>query len=100
MSENVAKAAAAAGLPTTSIAQFVGDLLGQNTTGLALVPGVTPAIIGAGANASLDTYAKGFRNVWASAAVFIVFAAISKFSSNNSVLKLSLIVYNSFRVLV
>ncbi|EHK97725.1 putative Uncharacterized MFS-type transporter/MT1926 [Glarea lozoyensis 74030] len=68
MGMNVGNAAAKAGLPPTSIPAFVTNLLGQNTTGLGAVPGVSPTIIGAGA---------GFRNVWVSAIGFIVLAAIA-----------------------
>ncbi|KAF4634266.1 hypothetical protein G7Y89_g3844 [Cudoniella acicularis] len=77
MGDNVSKAIIDAGLPTSSVAEFVTDLLSQNTTGLPEVPGVTPDIIGAGVNALLDTYTQGFRNVWASAAAFIALAAIA-----------------------
>lgn len=77
--ENIASAAISAGLPPSSVAQFVGDLAGQNKTDLVTVPGVTPAIIGAGAGALLDTYAKAFRNVWVTALVFCVLAAVCEF---------------------
>jgi hypothetical protein len=76
MGENIGKAAAEAGLPTNSVGQFVTNLLGQNSTGLAHVPGVTAAIISASVNAQLDTYTSGFRNVWASAVAFVILAAI------------------------
>jgi hypothetical protein len=77
MGENIGKAAAEAGLPANSVGQFVTNLLGQNSTGLAQVPGVTPAIISAGDNAQLDTYMSGFRNVWVTATAFVVVAAIA-----------------------
>jgi hypothetical protein len=38
---------------------------------------VNPEIIGAGVDALLDTYSKGFRNVWISAIPFIAIATIS-----------------------
>ena len=79
MADNVAKAVGAAGLPLSSVPEFVADLLGQNTTGLAEVPGVTPDIVNAGVGALLDTYTKGFRNVWASAAAFVTLATIGMF---------------------
>ncbi|KAB5515524.1 major facilitator superfamily domain-containing protein [Coniochaeta sp. 2T2.1] len=74
---NVAYAAMAAGLPPSSIEQFVTNLAGQNSTDLVTVPGVTPEIISAGAGALLDTYATGFRNVWVTALAFCVLAGIS-----------------------
>jgi hypothetical protein len=79
MGDNVGKAAIESGLPVTSIVPFVTDLLGQNTTGLASVPGVTPAIIGAGIDALLDTYTTGFRYVWVSALAFTVLATIGMY---------------------
>ncbi|KAH6683933.1 major facilitator superfamily domain-containing protein [Halenospora varia] len=77
MASNIAKAATAAGLPATSIEQFVPAIIGQNKTGLATIPGATPSIIGVGVDALLNTYVTGFRNVWASAIAFIVLAAIA-----------------------
>jgi hypothetical protein len=82
MGANVGNAAAKAGLPSASIPAFVTNLLGQNTTGLGAVTGISPSIIGAGADALLDTYATGFRNVWVSAIGFIVIAAVGMFSSH------------------
>lgn len=77
LSSNVAAAAVGAGLPTSSVSQYVAGLLGQNTTELMSTPGVTPAIIGAGADALLDTYAKSFRNVWVTALPFVALAAVA-----------------------
>lgn len=76
----VASAAIKAGLPLTSVTDFVTDLLSENTAGLIKVEGVTPIIIGAGSDALLDTYALGFRNVWISALCFIVLAGIGKYT--------------------
>jgi len=77
---NVAKAAIQAGLPQASVPDFIGALTSQNETALGLVEGVNPEIIGAGAGALLDTYAKGFRNVWSAAAAFVALGAIRKYS--------------------
>jgi len=82
MADNIAHAVTDAGLPSTSVPEFLGDLLSQNTTGLPLVSGVTPDIIGSGVGAMLDTYIKGFRNVWATAAAFVGLAAIGECASN------------------
>lgn len=68
-----------AGLPEDSINIFVKDLLAQNKTALPNIPGANPDIIGAGVDALLDTYSKGFRNVWISAIPFIAIATISMF---------------------
>jgi hypothetical protein len=73
---NVAQAAIQAGLPASSVPEFVTGLVGQNTTALLATPGVSPTIIGAGADALLDTYLKGFRNVWVTALPFVAIAAI------------------------
>lgn len=81
---NIAAAGIAAGLPTSSVTQYVGDVVAQNATGLATIPGISPAIIGAGVEAVLDTYSTGFRNVWITAIPFIVLAAICEFSTTPS----------------
>jgi hypothetical protein len=73
---NIAHAALGAGLPASSVTQFVGGLAGQNTTLLMSTPGVTPAIIGAGAGALLETYSKSFRSVWITAIPFVALAAL------------------------
>ncbi|KAF4626340.1 hypothetical protein G7Y89_g11820 [Cudoniella acicularis] len=75
--QNIGKAGTAAGLPSSSIEQFVTDIVGQNKTGFATIPGITPEIISAGVDALLDAYTTGFRNVWVSAIGFIVLAAIA-----------------------
>lgn len=77
MGANIGKAITEAGLPATSIDQFLTDILTGNVTGLFSIPGATPAIIAAGADARLDTFVTGFRNVWVSALCFIVLAAIA-----------------------
>ncbi|KAI3391206.1 hypothetical protein diail_7756 [Diaporthe ilicicola] len=74
---NVASAALKAGLPSDSVNDFVAYVVAQNQTGLATVAEATPAIISAGADAALDTYAAAFRLVWLSAIPFLCIAAIS-----------------------
>lgn len=76
---NVASAALKAGLPASSTDEFAGYIMAQNQTAVASVPGVTSAIITAGANAMLDTYAAAFRYVWLSAIPFLVVAAIGTY---------------------
>lgn len=49
---------------------FTGALMSQNQALLAQVPGVTPAIIGAGVHAMQGAYLKSFEVVWIAAAVF------------------------------
>jgi hypothetical protein len=62
------------------VPDFITELVAQNTTALLTVPGVSPAIIGAGAGALLDTYASSFRNVWLTAIAFVSLAAVGKSS--------------------
>ncbi|KAG9246622.1 major facilitator superfamily domain-containing protein [Calycina marina] len=76
LSTNIGNAAVGAGLPLGSVSQFVTGIIGQNSTELVAVPGITPGIIGAGADALLNTYSKAFRNVWITALPFVVVAAI------------------------
>lgn len=68
-----------AGLPETSVADFITALTSHNETALALVPGASSHIVGAGARALKDTYATAFRNVWLSAVGFVGLAAIGTF---------------------
>ena len=52
-----------AGLPTTSVEQFLGALLGS-IGDVTAVPGATPKIIGAAVAAIADISAKSFEYVW------------------------------------
>jgi MFS family permease len=81
LGDNIAGAAIPAGLPPSSVGDFITNLAGQNQTGLALVPGVTPQIIGAGVDALLNTYSNGFRYVWVAAGAFTAVAAIGEFTT-------------------
>lgn len=64
--------------------ELIGGLASNNETAIGLVPGVTPAIIGAGVGGLLEAYATGFRFVWISAGCFVVVAWISKSSINSN----------------
>ena len=66
----VGKAALMAGLPPTSVQAFVGALLTEDTASLVQIPGVTPAIIGAGAAAVKQAFADSIRVVFIIAAPF------------------------------
>ncbi|KAH7126312.1 major facilitator superfamily domain-containing protein [Dactylonectria estremocensis] len=68
---DVADAATETGLPGESVGQFVYSMLRHNQTGLAQVPGVTPAIIESGAHVFQYTHVKGFQHVWITAAAFV-----------------------------
>lgn len=77
--DNITSAAVSAGLPPSSVPQFVRDIIVQNVTDLATCPGITPNILDAGNGALLDTYTTGFRNVWVTALAFCVLAGICMF---------------------
>lgn len=74
--KHVAAAAIAAGLPPQYVTEFVGDLLSENSTALESIPGVTPAIIQAGAGGVLQGLADSFRLVYIIAAPFGVLACV------------------------
>jgi hypothetical protein len=66
---DIAAAVAAAGIPPSSIGAFIGALASQDQAAMAQIPGVTPAIIGAGVHAMQGAYLKSFEPVWIAAAV-------------------------------
>lgn len=66
----VASAALKAGLPPKSLMAFVGALATNDAAALPLIPGVTPAIIGAGVVALKQAFADSIRVVYIIAAVF------------------------------
>lgn len=82
LAENLAPKIAAAtlplGLPKKSLGALIAALEANNQTAVALVPGVTPQIITAGAGALLDTFAVSFRYVWVAAGAFALIAIIGK----------------------
>lgn len=63
LAPGVAKAAVMAGLPASSVKQFVTALLGS-VGEITAVPGVDPKILGAAATAIADISAKSFEYVW------------------------------------
>ena len=75
----IAGAVLPAGLPESSLGQFIGALTSQNQTALAAVPGVNGRIISAGVGGLFDAYTLGFRFVWVAAGCFAVIAVICKF---------------------
>lgn len=77
--DNVASAALEAGLPASSVDDFVEYIVAQNKSAVASVPGATPAIITAGTSAVLDTYTVAFRYVWLSAIPFLVVATVGTY---------------------
>lgn len=77
--DNVASAALAAGLPSSSVEQFVTYIMTHDNTGIDAIPGVTDRIIAAGTEALLNSYVQAFRYVWLSAIAFLAVAAIGEF---------------------
>ncbi|KAK3934549.1 siderophore iron transporter [Diplogelasinospora grovesii] len=73
---NVAQAVIADGLDPSNVPSFIAALASRNQTALRSVPGVTPQIIGDGANVLLNTYAVAFRHVWIAGGCFVALAAV------------------------
>jgi hypothetical protein len=73
----IAKAAAMAGLPPSSIEAFVGALASNDAAALGKIAGVTPAIIGAGVVALKQAFADSVRVVYMIAAPFGALACIA-----------------------
>jgi hypothetical protein len=75
----VAKAALAAGLPKSSLGPFIEALASNDAAALPDIPGVTPAIIGAGVGALKHAFADGLRAVYIIAAPFGALACVACF---------------------
>ncbi|KAK5130405.1 hypothetical protein LTR08_002152 [Meristemomyces frigidus] len=73
----VTAAAITGGLPTSSVPALLLAL--KSGEGLAEIPGITPDILGAAANASHWAYAYAYRLAWWSVFPFVVIALISVF---------------------
>lgn len=75
----IAAAAAQAGLPASSISDFITALLGTDPTAVSNVAGVTPAIIASGVAGMRQAFADSLRVVWIIAAPFGAVACIACF---------------------
>ncbi|KAM5348893.1 hypothetical protein ACJ41O_008716 [Fusarium nematophilum] len=75
--ERIASAAVAAGLSEESVPELVEHILGHDETGVGMVPGVTPQIVGSALDALFDAFARGFRNVWITAAAFVALSTVA-----------------------
>lgn len=75
--EYIAKSALAAGLPASSIADFIQALSEDDTVALSKVPGVTPTVISRGISALQQAYADSIRVVFIIAVPFGVIACIA-----------------------
>ncbi len=78
LGSNISKAALKAGLPASSLGEFVPAVIAQNHTAVGLVSGVNGTIIEAGVHAVLTTYLKAFHHVWLTAIPFIGVALIGR----------------------
>ncbi|KAK0730238.1 major facilitator superfamily domain-containing protein [Lasiosphaeris hirsuta] len=74
--DNIASAVLPQGLAPENLGAFIGALTANNQTTLSSIPGVTPQIIGGGANALLGTFLTSFRHVWIAGACFVALAAV------------------------
>lgn len=83
LSTNITKKIPAAviplGLPPSSLGPLIGDLTSGHTAAASQIPGATPAIIDAGANALMESFVNGFRFVWITAGCFALVATIVAF---------------------
>ena len=75
----VSKAALEAGLPPQSLSSFIPALTSNDTPAISHVPGITPAIIEAGAQALKQAFANSLRVVYIIAAPLGVLACIACF---------------------
>lgn len=75
----IGAAAVKAGLPQSSLKEFIGALAGDDATALSGIPGVTPTIINAGVAALKQAYTDGLRVVYMIAAPFGAAACIACF---------------------
>ena len=77
--KKIAAATLPLGLPSTSLGMLIGALTTQDNALLVKVPGVTPQIIEAVAQALVQAYGIGFRNSWFAACCFAALAVVGKF---------------------
>ena len=75
---NVADVVLPMGLNPKYLGAFVGALTSRNNAALLRIPGATPQMAGAAAEAMLKTYASGFQAVWIAAGCFVALATICK----------------------
>lgn len=73
---DIAAAALKAGLPPSSLPAFITALADSDTAALATIPGVSPAIIGAGVGGLKQAFADSLRVVYMIAAPFGILAFV------------------------
>ena len=79
--KRIAAAVLPLGLPPSSLGMLIGALAGNDQALLAHVPGATPQIIGAAAQALVQAYGIGFRNCWIAGCCFAAVAVVGKFTA-------------------
>jgi MFS family permease len=77
--KKIAAATLPLGLPPSSLGQLIGGLASNDPAALAHIPGATPQIIGAGAQALIEAYAIGFRDCYIAAACFSALSILGMF---------------------
>lgn len=75
MTQKISAAAVEAGLPTSSIPDFLEAM--ATGEGLTDVPGVTGAVLAAATSASQHAYAKAYNLAWWSILPFVVIALVA-----------------------
>lgn len=81
--KNIAEAAIHAGLSPQYVPALAGALATQNITALALIPGVTPLIVGVSVAAIKETLVKGFRLVFYASLAFGSFGILCALFTKN-----------------
>ncbi|OCT50237.1 siderophore iron transporter [Cladophialophora carrionii] len=74
--KDIAAAVLPLGLSVDLLPEFIGALSNRNQTALMSIPGVTPTIIGAGAQGLQQAYLSSFKDIWMAAAAFAAVAVI------------------------
>jgi hypothetical protein len=75
LASEISEAVLPLGLPKSSLPAMIQALASHNTTALAVIPGVTDAIIEAGFGGLKEAYIFGFRYVWVAAGCITAVAA-------------------------
>jgi hypothetical protein len=79
IAHNIPAAVLPLGLPPQSLGPFIGALAANDQEAIAHIPGVNPAIIGAGVHALQVSYLRSFHGVWTAAAVISGVTALGEF---------------------
>lgn len=64
LGHNIASAVLPLGLPPSSLGAFIGLLAAGDTASILKLPGVTPAMLGAGYHALQESFLYAFKYIW------------------------------------